>query len=143
MTREVQRLYWVWGAMVQRCHNPKNRHYRNYGARGITVSPEWRTFATFHADMGLPPAGLTLERKDSTLGYFKENCCWADRYAQARNRPRWCRYYTVDGERLVMKDVWRRHCCPGVSYRTFVKRLVTRGWDLQRALTQSSRGSAA
>ena len=29
--------YWVWNAMRQRCENPHDKAYHNYGARGITV----------------------------------------------------------------------------------------------------------
>ena len=34
-------LYRTWYAMIQRCHNPKNADYKNYGGRGISVSERW------------------------------------------------------------------------------------------------------
>jgi hypothetical protein len=36
------RLYRIWTNMIQRCHNPKNTYYENYGGRGITVCDRWR-----------------------------------------------------------------------------------------------------
>jgi hypothetical protein len=83
----MKRLYWVWAAMIQRCENPKNKGYCNYGARGITVCPTWRnSFAQFVQDVGMPPKGMSIERIDNDKGYFKENCHWATRHQQSMNR---------------------------------------------------------
>lgn len=38
---------------------------------------EWATFEAFFSDMGERPADKTLDRKDTRLGYSKENCRWA------------------------------------------------------------------
>lgn len=79
--------YNTWDAMIQRCTNLNNSAYENYGGRGITVCPEWlHSFVVFFKDMGKRPKGLTLERKDNDLGYFKENCSWAPYTEQIRNR---------------------------------------------------------
>ena len=37
--------------MIQRCTNPNNKAYKNYGGRGITVCERWRDFTNFLADM--------------------------------------------------------------------------------------------
>lgn len=78
--------YHTWAAMLDRCRNPKNETYKNYGGRGITVCKAWHKFGGFFKDMGKRPTGLTLERKNNDLGYFPENCIWATRIAQANNR---------------------------------------------------------
>lgn len=82
----ASRAYYVWSAMIQRCTNPKNPGYKNYGGRGIAVDPAWLEFEAFFADMGDPPAGLSLDREDNDGPYNKHNCRWADRTTQSRNQ---------------------------------------------------------
>lgn len=78
----------IWAQMVGRCNNPKNKGYKNYGGRGITIEdPAWLKFENFYRDMGSRPSPeLTLERANNNRGYYKENCLWADRFQQAGNR---------------------------------------------------------
>lgn len=77
----------VWSAMWQRCTNPNNKVYAQYGGRGITVDPNWAVFDVFYMDMApLYKEGLWLERRDNALGYNKSNCTFATPKRQARNR---------------------------------------------------------
>ena len=79
-------LYKTWSNMMRRCYNPKEHAYKNYGARGIQVCGRWHNVAHFIEDMGDRPEGMTLDRKDNSLGYSKENCRWACDTTQSRNR---------------------------------------------------------
>ena len=79
-------LFQRWHMMVRRCTDQRIEAYKNYGGRGITVCDRWMVFENFVEDMGFPDRGMTLERIDNDKGYSKENCCWAPRKTQSRNK---------------------------------------------------------
>jgi hypothetical protein len=74
--------------MIERCRNPNNQDFSYYGARGILVCSEWKTFAGFFADMGEGKPGWTIERLDNNSDYSLSNCVWATRAHQSRNTHR-------------------------------------------------------
>ncbi len=79
--------YRSWQHMKQRCLNPNQTGYGNYGGRKIAVCKRWRdSFENFYADMGHRPAGMTLDRKNPNGNYNKKNCRWADKPTQMANR---------------------------------------------------------
>jgi hypothetical protein len=98
--------YNVWASMVQRCTNPKDKGYKAYGGRGITVCPKWKKFEGFFADMGECPNGLSLDRRDNDKGYKASNCYWATKAEQARNK-RSTVWVNLKGKRVVVKDALR------------------------------------
>ncbi len=55
----------VWVTIKQRCYNPKCIHYKNYGARGITMWSGWKDdFLNFYLwciEEGWKK-GLTIDR---------------------------------------------------------------------------------
>jgi hypothetical protein len=90
--------YNTWRAMIRRCTKPEDKDFARYGARGITVCPEWMDYSRFVADMGEPKEGQTLDRIDGNKGYFRENCRWATGHVQAVNR----KYRSSSGYRGVV-----------------------------------------
>lgn len=82
-------VYDAWKMIHQRCYNPKNPSFKNYGGRGIKVHTPWKNFKNFLADVGeRPHPDLTLDRIDNDHGYFPGNVQWATKKEQTTNRHR-------------------------------------------------------
>lgn len=86
------RIYNTHQNMLGRCNRETNTAYKDYGERGIKVCDRWmeeapQGFLNFLEDMGdTYEDSLELDRIDNNLGYFKENCRWANRTEQCYNQ---------------------------------------------------------
>lgn len=127
--------YKTWQSMKQRCHNPKDASFADYGGRGITVCKRWHRFENFFADMGRKPPGHSLERVDNSKGYSRENCRWATWLDQQNNR-RSSRFLTFRGETKTVSQ-WSR--VVGINYVSLLSRLMRHGWSVEKALTTPAR----
>ena len=128
----VKRLHAIWRGMLKRC-NPSNNPYatRDYALRGITVCSEWQEYIPFK-EWALSNGyddNLSIDRIDNSRGYSPDNCRWATKTEQARNR-RTSRFIEIFGERRTVAE-W----CDifDISRSVFYNR-ASRGWDLERAL---------
>lgn len=89
-----ERLYHVWQSMKQRCYNPRNHAYSNYGGRGITVCDEWLhdydSFKRWALFTGYDPNAqygeCTLDRIDFDGNYEPSNCRWTNQTVQQNNK---------------------------------------------------------
>lgn len=126
------RLHRIWAGIIQRCHNPKNQRYTDYGGRGITVCIEWRDYLVFRKwakDNGYSDE-LSLDRVDINGNYCPTNCRWATRYEQ-QNNMRSNTFVSFNGRTLTLAQ-WSREL--NIPYGTLVSRW-SRGWSIERMLT--------
>lgn len=108
MTRggKIPRLYHVWLNMKDRCSNPNNCEFKNYGGRGIDVCEEWANDFKRFNDWAMANGfknGLEIDRIDNDQGYSPDNCRFVTRSQNMRNRSD-NRWITVLGETQCLSD---------------------------------------
>lgn len=121
--------YKSWDNMMKRCYNKKAKGYKNYGGRGISVCERWHDFRNFYADMGPRPEGCTLDRLNTNESYGPENCRWATRREQDRNR-RDNKVIEANGSRMIISD-WATML--GVSI-DWINRRLAKGYAMEEVI---------
>lgn len=115
--------YECWRAMRRRCAGT----HPNYGGRGISVDVRWDSFKSFVEDMGPRPTWKhTIERVNTDGNYEPDNCVWATRGEQSRNRR--------DARRLngvPLKTICEER---GLKYNTILVRIIKGGRTIEEAL---------
>lgn len=138
----IEKLYWIWYSMKMRCNNPNNSHYKNYGARGITVCKEWEhDYAAFRKwsydngyDENLGRKYCSIDRIDNDKGYSPDNCRWTDSFTQANNTST-VRHFKFNEEEHTLSE-WAKIL--NMPYHTLKDR-IQKKWSVERAFTQPIR----
>lgn len=125
-------------SIIQRCENPNNTHYEDYGGRGISICREWReslpAFVDYMISLGWTKyCGESIDRIDNNGNYEPGNVRFASKNTQARNTRR-NRVVELNGESKTIAE-WSEVL--GVPYGRIQTRLF-RGWSPERALTEES-----
>lgn len=82
------RPYTIWEDMKQRCNNPLNSNYHNYGKRGIKICFRWeKSFIDFWEDMHKGYSdSLQIDRINNDGNYEPGNCQWVTQSKNLNNR---------------------------------------------------------
>ena len=119
--------------MKARCYGKMQHCDHNYGARGITVCNEWlsdkQAFMAW-AVLNDFVVGLTLDRRNSNLGYSPDNCRWVTKREQLLNQRR--NHIVEFNGKLQPLSLWAEEL--GVEFSTLWRRLK-RGLPLPVAMT--------
>jgi len=82
-------LHKVHYHMIERCYNPDDKSYKDYGARGIKICDEWlNDFDTFYSwamDNGWK-SNLRMDRIDNDGNYLPINCRFVNGVVSALNQ---------------------------------------------------------
>ena len=132
-------LYRIWLKMKERCYNPHNKSYKDYGGRGITICSSWLSDYTSFREWALENGyqkGLEIDRIDNDSEYSPINCRWANRKIQANNR-RTNRFLDFNGQR---KTIAQWSDISGISQSLIKARIDKLGWSITKALSTPPRG---
>ena len=133
------RLYHIWICMKDRCYNPKNKKYKDYGGRGIIICDEWindfEAFANWAYDNGYienaSRGECTIDRIDVNGNYCQQNCRWVNQKVQTNNK-RNNHYITYNGETHTVTE-WNNI----LGYKKGVlSRRIFSGWSIEDAFTK-------
>lgn len=118
---------------MDRCYNPENKRWANYGGRGIKVCVSWyfyrRVFYEWAHTNGYRP-GLQIDRINVDGNYHPDNCRFVDSFVQQNNTTRSHRV-TWNGRTQTLSE-WAREI--GVRPQALIHRF-TRKWSIERAMT--------
>ena len=126
------KAYRSWKHLLERCCNPNNKRWKDYGGRGINVCDRWREFKHFLVDMGEPPTKEhSIDRINNDGNYEPSNCRWATTEEQSRNTRR-NRIVKYDGIARCVAE-WAK--LVGLPANALNSR-IARGWDIHSAMTK-------
>lgn len=123
-TEKEKRAQIILAHMKQRCNDPNNPHYKDYGGRGIYICDEWmgdtKVFVDWAIENGYEP-GLSIDRIDNDGPYAPWNCRFVGQKVQTNNQRSNHRIF-VGGENLTISQ-WEDFLgIPKVRLNSIVKR---------------------
>lgn len=125
--------YRIYSGIIKRCSHPELRAHKNYAGRGISVCTRWlESFENFYADMGNRPSkNHSIDRIDNNGNYEPDNCRWATRIEQSKNR-RVSLVYIVNGKKLSLMEIAKEN---NMTYKKLNYRIRNMGMTIEDAIT--------
>lgn len=121
--------YRTWTRIIERCSNPNNHNFTNYGGRGIRVCKQWSKFENFLKDMrSRPSKDHSIDRINTNGDYCPSNCRWATNIQQQNNK-RNNKYITISGTKLTQAQWERKN---KLSHGAICLR-ISHGWTPEEA----------
>lgn len=125
----------LWYKINKRCHNVTNSDYKYYGARGISVYPDWRNDLDNFYDhcIKLPNAfmkGYSIDRIDNNKNYEPGNIRFVIHKVQCNNR-RSNRLYAYNNKTQNIAQ-WAQEY--NLKWE-FIRDRIALGWTIEEALT--------
>ena len=128
------RLYGIWTNIKQRCNNPNDPRYDDYGGRGILICNGWvhsyESFRDWAMSHGYSD-DLSIDRIDVNGNYEPSNCKWST-IKEQQNNMRSNRLLTYKGETHTISE-WSE--ITGINKSTIRKRIDRSGWSIEKSLT--------
>ncbi|AKQ08334.1 HNH endonuclease [Bacillus phage PBC2] len=127
------RMYKIWHKMIGRCNHKDTEAYSKYGAKGVVVSEGWLTYDVFYNDMineyrmhvsNHGQDDTTLDRINVDKGYSKDNCRWATRLEQNRNKTTTIKTIVDGVEYTTLIDLSKAY---DIDYKVLQDR-YSKGW---------------
>jgi hypothetical protein len=132
---KLSREYQAWSGAKKRCYDINTEKYPIYGGRGITVCDRWKnSFENFLADMGKCPDNYSIDRIDNDGNYEPNNCRWATKKEQVRNRTTTLRF-SWNGKSMTLAEIAEEN---GIRYGALYKAVRVRGNPLEKAVSRLS-----
>lgn len=136
----IKRIHYpTWWQIKDRCNNPNNIAFKNYGAKGIQMCKEWSDdYGSFHKWMVANnwKPGLQIDRYPDKNGHYSpDNCRLATPKVQQNNKNNNIPI-TYQGETKNISE-WAAQY--GLKHGCLFGRLK-RGWDVGLALTTPTLG---
>lgn len=104
------KIYDIHQAMKQRCLNPNQKFYKNYGGRGIKICDEWLDYKNLKkwAINNGYREGLDLDRINNDGNYEPSNCRWISHKVNCNNRST-RKIIKIKGKEYTVEDIVKKY----------------------------------